>query len=164
MTDQTRNTPTGTAPDSPVEMVRSEEQLRVRTTSEVTGRVRLVKRVVSEERVVTVTVRREELVVEHLPPDDGTASGAGPDASTPAVRDVEVGAPAEAGSVRAAEPTLELLLCEEEIEVVTRVVPRERVRVFVDTVTELVEVGDDLAREVVEVDSTPATPGSATDR
>jgi hypothetical protein len=34
------------------------------------------------------------------------------------------------------------------------VVPKERVRVYVDTLTDVVEVGGTVAREVVEVDGT----------
>jgi stress response protein YsnF len=156
MSEQFRNAYPLTPTDS-VEVVRSEEQLRVGTRSEVSGRVRLVKRVVTEERTVTVTLRHEELVVEHLPAGDADDAAAGTGGVTP----VPVGADqAVPGTAAADAPTLELLLCDEEFEVVTRVVPRERVRVYVDQVTELVEVGEDLRREVLDVEGIddPRTP------
>jgi stress response protein YsnF len=161
MTEQFRNAYPLTPVDS-VEVVRSEEQLRVGTRSEVSGRVRLVKRVVTEERTVTVTLRHEELVVEHLPAEeDEGAPGA--------VTVLPDGAPQDGPRTEAAgEPTLELLLCDEELEVVTRVVPRERVRVYVDSVVEVVEVRDDVQREVVDVEgaASPVDPAAAggTDR
>lgn len=124
--------------DGAVEVVRSEERLTVRTRMQVSGRVRVAKRVVTEERTVTVTVRREELVVEHLP--------AGEDDAAPARR------PGTDG------PVVELVLSEEEAQVTTRVVPRERVRVFLDRVTQEVDVSGEVAREVVDVDSDVDTP------
>jgi stress response protein YsnF len=124
------------------EVVRSEERLDVTTHTEVVGRVRVAKRVVTEERLITVSVRREELVVEELPVDpdhvpDGLItqrSGAGPDGT------------------RTVAPAVEMWLSEEQVEVVTRTVPKERVRVFVDTETDLVDVAGTVAKEVVEVD------------
>lgn len=132
------------------EVVRSEERLQVATRRVPTGRVRVAKRVVTEERQVTVTVRREELVVEHLPAQgtEGYDGGDGLD-----VTDGLDGSAAHTGP-----PALELVLSEEEVEVTTRVVPKERVRVYVDAVTEHVDVSETVAREVVEVDDsvTPA--------
>jgi stress response protein YsnF len=161
MTEQFRNAYPLTPVDS-VEVVRSEQQLRVGTRSEVSGRVRLVKRVVTEERTVTVTLRHEELVVEHLPAE-------GDEGVPGAVTVVPDGVPQDGPRTETAgEPTLELLLCDEELEVVTRVVPRERVRVYVDSVVEVVEVRDDLQREVVDVEgaASPVDPPAAggTDR
>ena len=49
-------------------------------------------------------------------------------------------------------PVLELVLLEEEMEVITRVVPREPVRVFLDSVETTTEVTEQLAHEVVAVD------------
>lgn len=121
------------------EVVRSEERLAVTTHFEEVGRVRIAKRVVTEERVMTVRVRREELVVEELPLDPGHGS-------------LVAGRPAQSGGERTAAPVVEMWLSEEEVEVITRVVPKERVRVFVDTVTELTEVSGTVAREVIEVD------------
>jgi uncharacterized protein (TIGR02271 family) len=123
------------------DLVRSEERLDVTTHVREAGRVRVAKRVVTEQRVVTVEVRREELVVEELPADPHRAYD-------PLVCDQT----ASPGGARTAPPAVEMWLSEEEVEVTTRVVPKERVRVFVDTITEPVEVGGTVAREVVEAD------------
>lgn len=131
------------SPESRVaaEVVRSEERLQVGTRSEVVGRVRIAKRVVTEERTVTVTVRREELVVEEVPVDPSGAPGG-----------LLTEHPGPGSSGTRTSPSVEIVLSEEEVEVTTHVVPRERVRVYVDTVTELVEVDESVAREVVELD------------
>jgi uncharacterized protein (TIGR02271 family) len=126
-------------PRAAAEVVRSEERLDVTTRVQEVGRVRIAKRVVTEQRVVTVNVRREELVVEELPVDPNHA---------PLV--VEHGG--LSGGARGGPPVVEMWLSEEEVEVTTRVVPKERVRVFVDTVTEVAEVRDTVGREVVEVE------------
>jgi len=129
------------------EVVRSEERLEVTTHTQVVGRVRVAKRVVTEERVITVSVRREELIVEELPVDpdhvhDGLVterSGAGSDGT------------------RTVAPVVDMWLSEEQVEVVTRTVPRERVRVFVDSETDFVDVAGTVAKEVVEVDGQVVT-------
>ncbi len=122
------------------DVLRSEERLDVVTHVQEAGRVRISKRVVTEERVVTLQVRREELVVEELPVDPDRVQ-------EPLVRQSELSGPS-----RTAPPVVEMWLSEEQVELTTRVVPRERVRVFVDTVTDHVEVSGTVAREVVEVD------------
>jgi uncharacterized protein (TIGR02271 family) len=137
-----------TLPRHTAEVVRSEERLDVVTTSEVIGRVRVAKRVITEERVVTVSVRREELVVEELPVDPE-----GPHGSLVTERS----GTASDGDGTAA-PVIEMWLSEEEVEVQTRIVPKRRVRVFVDTVTDMIDVSGTVAREVVDVDG----PVSAT--
>jgi uncharacterized protein (TIGR02271 family) len=149
MDNVTRNTRDdfGAAPVAgTAEVVRSEERLLVGTRSHVVGRLRIAKRVVTEERVVTVTVRREELVVEQLPGADGQAS----------LESLLVEQAAHGGdrADRTAGPAVDLWLSEEEVEVTTRVVPRERVRVYVDTVTAHVPVSGTVAREVVDVEAT----------
>ena len=134
--DQTTHLSAG----QPVEVVLAEERLLPGTRTVERGRVRVAKRVVVEERTVTVQVRREELVVEHLP--------AGADAL------VEP----RAGTL--GEPVLELTLAEEEVEVVTRVVPRERVRVYVDAVRSTESLEATVAREEATVDTERfASPG-----
>ena len=127
-----------------VEMIRSEERLAIGTRSEVSGSVRLSKRIVTEERTVTVTVRREELVVERLP--------------SPSGRELDPSRVVEGGPSGATPPALELTLSEEQVEVVTRVVPRERVRVHVDEITEWVDVTESLDKEVIEVDEGSTAP------
>ena len=123
-----------------IEVTRSEERLVPVTQRVVTGRVRVAKRIVVEERTVTITVRREELVVEHLPAGSADAAlDERPSGST--------------------APVLELVLSEEEVEVTTRVVPRERVRVFVDTSHETTTVDETVRREVVDVTTEGTTRG-----
>jgi uncharacterized protein (TIGR02271 family) len=139
----TTTEPQGTDPGSrseasPAELVRSEEQLRVSTRTEVIGRVRVRKLVTSEEVTRTLTLRREELSVEHLP------AGYGPDGSSDRLPEVADG------------EEIELVLHEERV-VVTRV-PVERVRVRVHRVTEDVAVSEVLRRERIAFDVAPATP------
>jgi stress response protein YsnF len=59
-------------------------------------------------------------------------------------------------------PVAEIWLSEEEVEVVTRVVPRERVRVHVNTITESLHVQEALAREVVDVEADETTVDHST--
>jgi len=133
-------TGTGTGTDA-VEVIRSEQQLVPGVERRVSSRVRIAKRVVTEERTVTVTVRREELVVEHLPAD---AAAGSPDV-----------APAPHGS----DAVVSLVLSEEVPEVSVRVVPRERVRAFVDRVTTLESLSADVALERVDVEVEESSPG-----
>ena len=127
--DETRNL----SADHTVDVVLAEERLTAGTRTVERGRVRVAKRVVVEERTVTVQVRREELVVEHLPAGSGTLD--------------------EAPARTTGGPVLELTLAEEEVEVVTRVVPRERVRVYVDTVSSTEAVEATVAREEAAVET-----------
>lgn len=116
-----------------VELVRSEEEVSVSTEARVGGRVRLVKYIVSENVTTTVEVRREMVRLEHEP------VGADRTAATAAVewRD---------------EVTLgEVVLYEEEVVVTKRVVPRERVRLVVDTTTETHRVDEIVRRERISV-------------
>jgi uncharacterized protein (TIGR02271 family) len=121
-----------------VEITLSEEQLRVRTETVPVERVRLERYVVSEERTITVTVRREEvrLVREPIDPHAGTV---GPQ------------------SIPDDEDDYVMVLREEQVEVVTRVVPIERVRLIRNVVVEPRAVSGDVRRERIEVDS-PGTP------
>jgi sporulation protein YlmC with PRC-barrel domain len=57
--------------DAPVEMIRSEEEARLRTESRPSERVRLKKVVVTDEVQRTVPVRREEVRLEQDPPPEG---------------------------------------------------------------------------------------------
>ena len=116
---------------SGVEVVRSEERAQVGTERVARRRVRLVKRVVVEQQVIEL--RREELHVEELGVDDLRLTGDEP-----------------ALAVGRREP-LEIVLSEEEVVVTRRVVPRERVRVHVDTVRESADVSFPLRHEEVDV-------------
>lgn len=123
-----------------VSVVRHEERLRTDVERVPVERVRLVKVVVTEQVTRTVEVRREELRVERLPfqASDGTAS---PGVGTQ---------PPE--EVRSVPEPIELVLHEEEVVLTTRVVPRERVRVWVDDLQEQRVVTAELGREQVEVE------------
>ncbi|WP_181439723.1 DUF2382 domain-containing protein [Curtobacterium sp. MCBD17_028] len=116
-----------------VAVTRSEERLVVRTDAVPVRRVRIRKVIVSEERTVTVTVRREELRVEEESLD-------GTDV-------VDPGTVLPIGSADA----IELVLHEEQVEVVTRVVPVERVRVVTDVVTEQRSLTETVGHEEVDV-------------
>lgn len=114
------------------EVVRSEERLTVTTDVVPVERVRLVRSVVTELR--TVEVRREELRIEREPlGGEAAAINVGPD------------------GVADLGPTyLEIVLHEEEV--LTRTVPRERVRIYVDRATGEQHVQDTVRQEVVSVE------------
>lgn len=115
-----------------VDVVRSEERLRVSSRRVPVERVIVRRHLVTETRTVTVQVRREELHVERVPIANGSPALAAADAADTA-------------------PALVLVLSEEVPEVTMRVVPIERVRVFVDRITEQAPTDATLRREVVEV-------------
>ena len=123
---------------TPEEIIRSEERLAVRTDLRTTKVVRLRKRVVTEQVTHTVTVRREELVVEEEDLD-GAVAQAGGQHDFEADRDVQI------------------VLHEERVVTSTRVVPVERVRVRVRTVTDEVAVDEVLRREEIDVQTMPRT-------
>ena len=127
------------AEDRGVSVVRREEQLRVGVERVPTERVRLVRHVVTEQVTRTFEVRREELRIERAPVDAVTAD------------------PGLASRAQSGVP-LEIVLHEEELVVETRVVPRERVRVWVDTIVEQREVSARLGREEVEVEQVDVPP------
>jgi len=114
-------------------MTRSEEELRVGTTQRERGRARLRKYVVTETQQVTVPVQREEVRVEREPITDANldAATSGPDIS---------------------EEEHEVTLHEETPVVEKRVVPRERVRLDTDTVTDQRQVSEEVRKEQVQVD------------
>jgi uncharacterized protein (TIGR02271 family) len=114
-------------------MTRSEEELRVGTQTRERGRARLRKYVVTEAQQVTVPVQREEVRVEREPITDANldAATSGPDIS---------------------EEEHEVTLREEEVVVDKRAVPKERVRLDTETVTEERQVAEDVRKEQIEVD------------
>jgi uncharacterized protein (TIGR02271 family) len=114
-------------------MTRSEEELRVGTETRERGRVRLRKYVTTEQQTVTVPVQREEVRVEREPITDANLDAA---TSGPAISEEEH------------EVTLH-----EEIPVVEkRAVPRERVRMDAETVTDERQVSEEVRKEQIEVD------------
>ncbi len=131
-------------------MVRSEEQLRVRTERVADRRVRVVKYVVTEEVQVTVPVRREEVRIEEIPLD----AAAGPDTGVLVTEGEELAAEGpvhEDGGL----PD-EIVLHAERPVVTVEVVPVERVRLRVDVVAGQESVTESVRREQVSVDQVSA--------
>jgi uncharacterized protein (TIGR02271 family) len=114
-------------------MTRSEEELRVGTETRQRGRARLRRYVTTETQQITVPVQREEVRVEREPITDANLDDAtsGPDIS---------------------EDEHEVVLHEERPVVDKEVVPRERVRLDTETVTEERQVGEEVRKEQIEVD------------
>ena len=115
-------------------MTRSEEAVRVGTERRERGRVRLRKYVVTENVTQTVPVQREEVRVEREPITDGNVDQA---TDGPAISEEEH----------------EVVLHEEEPVVEKRVVPKERVRLDTETVTDEREVSEDVRKEEIHAES-----------
>jgi uncharacterized protein (TIGR02271 family) len=114
-------------------MTRSEEEVNVGTTQRESGRARLRKYVVEEEVTKTVPVRREEVRVEREPITEGNAGAA---VDGPAISEEEH----------------EVVLHEEEAVVDKQAVPKERVRLDKDTVTEEQQVSETARKEQIDID------------
>jgi uncharacterized protein (TIGR02271 family) len=114
-------------------MTRSEEELRVGTEQQETGRVRLRKYVVTENETRTVPVSREEVRVEREPITDANAEAArsGPDIT---------------------ESEHEVTLHEERPVVEKKTVPKERVRLEKDKVTDERQVSEEVRKERIETE------------
>jgi uncharacterized protein (TIGR02271 family) len=112
-------------------MTRSEEELRVGTASQERGRARLRKYVVTENVEKTVPVQREEVRLEREPITDANVDQAldGPEIS---------------------EEEHEVVLHEEQPVVEKRTVPKERVALHKDTVTDERQVSEQLRKEQIE--------------
>jgi uncharacterized protein (TIGR02271 family) len=119
-------------------MTRSEEELQVGTTQRERGRVRLRKYVTTEQVTQTVPVQREELRVEREPITDANLDDA---TSGPAISEEEH----------------EVTLHEETPVVEKRAVPKERVRLDTETVTEDRQVSEEVRKEQIEVDGDQST-------
>ena len=120
-------------PTSDEAMTRSEEQLRVGTTSEEAGRVRLRKYVTTEQETHTVPVRKEKAVLEREP-----------------VTEANVDAATSGSDI--SEEEHEVVLNEERAVVDKDVQPVERVRVGKETATEHETVTDEVRKEQIEAD------------
>jgi uncharacterized protein (TIGR02271 family) len=120
-------------------MTRSEEELQVGTQTRERGRARLRKHVVTEQQTVTVPVQREEVRVEREPITDANLDAA---TSGPAISEEEH----------------EVTLREEEVVVDKRAVPKERVRLDTETVTEERQVSEEVRKEQIEVDDQDQLP------
>jgi uncharacterized protein (TIGR02271 family) len=118
-------------PETDNAMTRSEEEVAVGTRSREAGRVRLRKYVVTENVTKTIPVTREEVRVEREPITDSNLDNAldGPEIS---------------------EEEHEVTLHAEEPVVEKRTVPKERVRLDRDTVTEEETVSEEVRKERIE--------------
>jgi uncharacterized protein (TIGR02271 family) len=114
-------------------MTRSEEELRVGKTQTETGRARLKKFIVTEQVQTTVPVQREEVRVEREPITDGNVGNA---MDGPALSEEEH----------------EVVLHAEQPVVEKNVVPKERVRLDQETVTEEVGVTEEVRKERIEAE------------
>jgi uncharacterized protein (TIGR02271 family) len=114
-------------------MTRSEEELRVGTERRESGRVRLRKYVVTEQVTKTVPVQREEVRIEREPI---TEANAGQALDGPAISEEEH----------------EVVLHEETPVVDKRAVPKERVRLEKDAVTEEETVTDEVRKERIDAE------------
>ena len=114
-------------------MTRSEEELRVGTTARERGRARLRKYVTTEQQQITVPVQREEVRLEREPITDANldAATSGPEIS---------------------EAEYEVTMREEEPVVEKRAVPKERVRLDKETVTDERQVSEEVRKEQIDVD------------
>ena len=114
-------------------MTRSEEELRVGTAKRESGRARLVKHVVTEDVTQTVPVSREEVRVEREP-----------------ITDANRGDATAGGEITSEEH--EVVLHEEEVVVDKQAVPKERVRLDKDVVTDEQQVSETLQKEQIETE------------
>jgi uncharacterized protein (TIGR02271 family) len=120
-------------PNTDSAMTRSEEELTIGKTQREAGRVRLKKYVVTDEVQQTVPVQREEVRVEREPITEANAGDAmdGPDIS---------------------DEEHEVTLMEEQVVTEKRAVPKERVRLEKDTVTDEQQVSDEVRKERIDVE------------
>ncbi len=135
-TDENRHGTVGhdtSGPTTDDAMTRSEEQLRVGTTSEEVGRARLRKYVVTENVSTTVPVSREEVRVEREPITDGNVGSA---LDGPAISEEE-----HEVTLHAERPVVE-----------KEAVPVERVRLDTHTVTDEVTVDETVRKEQIDTD------------
>ena len=134
--DDTRDDTVGrdvSGPTTDDAMTRSEEELQVGTQTRERGRARLRKHVTTETQQVTVPVQREEVRVEREPITDANLDAA---TSGPAISEEEH----------------EVTLREEEVVVDKRAVPKERVRLDTQTITDERQISEEVRKEHIEVD------------
>jgi uncharacterized protein (TIGR02271 family) len=112
-------------------MTRSEEELRVGTERRETGRARLRKYVVTEHQQVTVPVTREEVRVEREP-----------------ITDENIDEALSGSDITESEH--EVVTHEERPVVAKETVPKERVRLTKETVSDTEQVGADVRKEQIE--------------
>jgi uncharacterized protein (TIGR02271 family) len=120
-------------PNTDNAMTRSEEELLIGKAQQETGRVRLRKHVVTEQVQTTVPVQREEVRIEREPITDANREQA---VDGPAISDEEH----------------EVVLHEEVPLVEKQTVPKERVSLQKDTLTEDREVSEEVRKERIETE------------
>src|SRR5437763_3168640 len=115
-------------------LTRSEEELHIAKTQQERGRARLRKHVVTEQVQTSVPLQREEVRLEREPISDANVDQAldGPEIS---------------------EEEHEIVLHEEQPVVEKRTVPKERVRLAKDTVTDERQVSEQVRKEQIESDA-----------
>jgi len=118
-------------PETDEAMTRSEEELDVGTARREAGRARLRKYVVTENVTQTVPVEREEVRIEREP-----------------ITDANVGQATDGPAI--SEEEHEVTLHAEEPVVEKRAVPKERVRLDKETVTDEETVSEDVRKEQIE--------------
>ncbi len=114
-------------------MTRSEEEVVVDKQRQQTGRARLRKYVVTENVNMTVPVQREEVRVERE-----------------AITDANVGDAMDGPEI--SEDQHEVTLSEEQVVVGKQTVPKERVRLDKEVVTEQEQVSEEVRKEQIEVE------------
>ena len=131
-------------PNADQAMTRSEEELNVGTRQKEGGRVRLRKHVVTENVTKTVPVSHEEVRIEREPITDENRGQAtsGADIS---------------------EAQHEVTLMQEEVVTEKRAIPKERVRLDKETVTDDQTVSEDVRKEQIEIDGDSSTPRRSSD-
>jgi uncharacterized protein (TIGR02271 family) len=120
-------------PETDDAMTRSEEELSVGTRQVQTGRARLRKYVVTEEVTRKIPVQREEVRVEREPITDANRDQA-----------------LAGGDIT--EEEHEVTLHAEQPVVEKRTVPKERVRMDTDTVTDEETVSEEIRKERIETE------------
>ncbi len=120
-------------PETDEAMTRSEEEVRVGTRQREASRARLRKYVITESVTKTVPVQREEVRIEREPITDANRDQA-----------------TSGGDI--SEEEHEVVLHEEEPVVEKRVVPKERVRLDTETVSEDREVSEEIRKEQIETE------------
>lgn len=128
-------TPKGDA----VEMIRSEERLRVSTVRVPVRRARLERFEVTEMQTITVPVIREDVRIVYEPVDP-----------------TESPAPAVSSG-----PPRSLVLTQERVIVSTERVPVERVSMVIETVTEEQAVTGDVRTEQITLASVPMSAAAS---
>jgi len=118
-------------------MTRSEEELVVGKTQQEAGRARLRKYVVTEQVQTTVPVQREEVRIEREPITDANRGQA---LDGPAISEEEH----------------EVVLHEEVPVVEKQTVPKERISLQKDTLTEERQVSEEVRKERIETDGDTA--------